>query len=737
MENKTYTFWNLISKYKIEIPAIQRDYTQDRLYSDLQKDDCDIVGDIVNSLKQNKSVDLHFVYGKVYDDKNNDTKNLIPLDGQQRLTTLFLIHWFLSLGFLNDEQKEILSGFTYETRPSSADFCLKLIKESINFEEGKLLSEQVKNSKWFFLIWENDPTIKAMLNMLDVIQKKFKKPNMEFFNLLCIDKCPVVFHFLPLEKFNLDDEIYVKMNSRGKPLTDFENFKAGFSELFSLENKSKLDNEWLDIFWNLEKNNDEINLEEIDSKYLNFIKNITFSFIVEKREVDKVFKDNFNIFTEYKNIYSKSNENLNQFSQILDCLSSFEDTENYFKNTLIDDPKYRVRTIFYALSQFFIRKGKVTDENSIIFHRWMRVCANLINNTRIEGVEEFSKAIRSIKQLSENISEIYEYVSDSETKITSFLQSQVEEEKLKARLILDNSTKWKEVIEKIENHNYFNGQIGFIFNFSKIDTGYCVEKFGNYSQKLSMLFSDEFKDNHDCLFQRALLTFGNYLVDISGRSTFCKFDGRLRDKIDNWRKVFNDDKRRSYLKELLDNVNIKNLKSDLETLVKNYPTDESDWKSLFIKNNDVIKSCSNYRVWLDKSEIYLARSNADRWMRKAELRSYILFKTYLKEENFAPFENVWYWDTSDVSPCAVIDKWLYKDGKYNFVLDIRYSENIFSLTFFDRKSNNLPDEILEKLRREKFVEVEKGKVYNFDEDSSFKEVKQKIKDIVAMFSTSL
>ncbi len=53
LENKEFTFWNLISKYTIEIPAIQRDYVQDRLYSDLKKEECDIVGDIANSLTNN------------------------------------------------------------------------------------------------------------------------------------------------------------------------------------------------------------------------------------------------------------------------------------------------------------------------------------------------------------------------------------------------------------------------------------------------------------------------------------------------------------------------------------------------------------------------------------------------------------------------------------------------------------------------------------------------------------
>jgi uncharacterized protein with ParB-like and HNH nuclease domain len=100
MENKEFSFWNLISEYTIEIPAIQRDYVQDRLYSDLQKEECDIVGDIHKTLTNQTKINLHFVYGKV------DNQELVPLDGQQRLTTLFLLHWFLSLGKITDEEKK-------------------------------------------------------------------------------------------------------------------------------------------------------------------------------------------------------------------------------------------------------------------------------------------------------------------------------------------------------------------------------------------------------------------------------------------------------------------------------------------------------------------------------------------------------------------------------------------------------------------------------------------------------
>jgi hypothetical protein len=736
LENKEFTFWNLISENTIEIPAIQRDYVQDKLYTDFKNEEFDIVGDIANSLTNNIKINLHFVYGKV------DNKELIPLDGQQRLTTLFLTHWFLSLGTLTYDNKRILLRFTYETRPSSEDFCLKLVNESIVFQNDKKISQQIVNSKWFFLSWKNDPTIQAMLNMLDVIQTKFKMPNAGLFSLLCSEKCPVIFHFLPLAQFKLDDEIYVKMNSRGKPLTDFENFKANFSVLFDLDNKSKLDNDWLDIFWKFEKDNDIINLKEVDKRYLNFLKNITLNFIAETKDIDLTFKDRFNISLEYKNVYTENSKTLQQLTKILDCLTSFNDNKKYFESILTDNPNYWERTRFYTLSQFFIQNGKLDDANQILFDKWMRVCTNLINNTRIEGPESFYKAVRSIKELSSHIDDLYEYLSKTDTKIDLFEKVQCEEEKIKAKLILDDkSNPWREAIDKIEQHSYFSGQIGFILNFAKTNNGYHFDDFINYSDKINKLFSPEFQDKCDCLFQKALLTFGDYLVYISGHYTFCKFENNLRAKIDNWRKVFNDDTKSNYLKQLLDAIKIDSIMNDLQTIVNSFQEDENDWMSLFIKNNGIIEYCTNYQINKLNNQIDLARSAATGWRRRAELRSFVFFKTKLegKESTFYPFERVWYYVSSDGIPCAVLELWNYQN-KYRFELDIRYSDDKFSLIFYDKNGKVLPAEIVQKLSQNEFipnleindenVEVIKYYTCKIDGNIKFEKVEQTIREIL-------
>jgi hypothetical protein len=220
--------------------------------------------------------------------------------------------------------------------------------------------------------------------------------------------------------------------------------------------------------------------------------------------------------------------------------------------------------------------------------------------------------------------------------------------------------------------------------------------------------------------------------------------------MDNWRKVFNDDTKNNYLKQLLDAIKIDSIKNDLQTIVNDFQEDENDWMSLFIKNKGIIEYCcdkysgvKNYQIDKIGEHIYLARSNANSWKRKAELRSYVFYKTKLegKESTFNPFERVWYYDSSDGIPCAVIDLWNYH-SQYSFELDIRYSDNKFSLIFYDKNWKVLPVEIVQKLNQKDFtsniekndvdVEVIKSCTYRIYGNIGFMKVEQTIKEILKM-----
>lgn len=252
LQNKKYSFWELLQKVGIKIPIIQRDYAQGRKNQKVQFVRENFLNTIHEALLNYQPIDLDFIYGTLKNDY------LIPLDGQQRLTTLFLLYFYLALKDSKDNKltqdiKNILLKFTYETRLSSREFCRNIIEKQITLEINRHISDIIKDQSWFLSSWQNDPTISSMLIMLDSIQNKFTEDSL--FNLLTKineDNKLITFSFLDLDDFHLTDQLYVKMNARGKPLSEFENFKSKYESFLKDERvKAKLDNEWFDIFWRL------------------------------------------------------------------------------------------------------------------------------------------------------------------------------------------------------------------------------------------------------------------------------------------------------------------------------------------------------------------------------------------------------------------------------------------------------------------------------------------------------
>ena len=96
MAETTKTFLELIKDYKIIIPLIQRDYAQGR---EKEKNKAEKFLEAIKNGCESK-LNLDFVYGK----RDKENKIFIPLDGQQRLTTLIMLLKVLS-AFDSDNKK--------------------------------------------------------------------------------------------------------------------------------------------------------------------------------------------------------------------------------------------------------------------------------------------------------------------------------------------------------------------------------------------------------------------------------------------------------------------------------------------------------------------------------------------------------------------------------------------------------------------------------------------------------
>ena len=109
---------------RIVIPKIQRPYAQGRrdgVASYVRKS---LVQEMLSTLSEDKICDFNFIYGILKD--NGRGYDLELLDGQQRLTTLFLLHWYVVNRELKENDpldtsiRDNLHQFVYETRSTSS-----------------------------------------------------------------------------------------------------------------------------------------------------------------------------------------------------------------------------------------------------------------------------------------------------------------------------------------------------------------------------------------------------------------------------------------------------------------------------------------------------------------------------------------------------------------------------------------------------------------------------------------
>ena len=256
---------------RIEIPIIQRDYAQGRDSDAVVRIRTNFLEVLHNALTTETPTSLDFVYGDV----NSGT--LRPLDGQQRLTTLFLLHWYLAWRGDQLEQEKGWKCFQYATRPSARQFCEELVGSKPSADVD--LREWFEDQHWFLHTWQHDPTIQSMLTMIEAIHARFGDADCAALwrRLVDSEQPAISFHLLPIEKMGLSEDLYIKMNSRGKPLTKFENFKARFEQVLEEsclrcveEFAQKVDGEWADLLWPF-RGSDNI----VDDEFLHYFGFVT------------------------------------------------------------------------------------------------------------------------------------------------------------------------------------------------------------------------------------------------------------------------------------------------------------------------------------------------------------------------------------------------------------------------------------------------------------------------------
>ena len=537
---------------RVRIPIIQRDYAQGR------KSAQDVRDGMLSAIKAaydertvgNNPVALNFDFIYGYEEVVGIYNDFCPIDGQQRITTLFLLHWYaawlanayeaFALDFTNNGKAKLV----YDVRASTADFLNQLVvcwPPKDNTHEK--LSTYITNQPWYFRSWKNDPSIKSALRMLDAMHQYFNGATALYGHLVDPASPLVTFQMLTLREYGLSDDLYIKLNARGKPLTALEQLKAKIEQYIAKDTATltsggirlhthfitKIETKWADFFWQFR----DIESNLYDKYFMHFFRN---SLIVQQNP-HKLMADYESVYKELSTRTSDisfqkldecgliSSEQISLLITVLDAWSEHQTPDNFFSNDYFDEYKtmldvigqnpdvrkteqsYEERIIYYSYIKYIQLHGRITQGDEA-FSAWIRVCVNLAKNTIYHRPEDFARSIRFINSMLPHSGKVIVFISQlsrnplrinagwffQDTELDgSFNEQQTREEVFKAQL-LRYSDAWRAAIERAEQMRYFRGQIESIFYFSGMLPAWLNSKqyFGN-----AVLSSQQLEDKSD------------------------------------------------------------------------------------------------------------------------------------------------------------------------------------------------------------------------------------------------
>ncbi|WP_424651347.1 GmrSD restriction endonuclease domain-containing protein [Capnocytophaga gingivalis] len=615
MKQEKYTFIDVCQQDfdGIEIPIIQRDYAQGREKEEKKRNR--FLKALLRAVNSEKGITLDFVYGSVID------KKLVPLDGQQRLTTLFLLHWYAAKREnIPAGQWEVLKKFSYATRPSARRFCEQLLVFVPDFDTEKSLSEQICNEAWFPMAWNDDPTVEGMLRMLDAIHHTFAGTT-HLWKTLTEDR-KITFYFKKLEDMDITDDIYIKMNSRGKPLTDFEHFKAEFTEAIreTIGNDTishKIDVAWTNMLWPYRSSNNII-----DEQFLNYFHFLTDIIRIKSDDDMGSKKDYFDMIPFYKG----NNNNVTflekafdlwegvNIDEVFNAYLSGEDYEtgkvkvydrqtNLFKDCCENYTGVGVRGSFgfnkmLILYAFIVWKTKATSITDSDFARRIRIIRNLVWNSTDEI------RLERMKNLLEEVEEIV---------INAFLTEESNGFNIRQK---------REEIEKIDWCNKNPNLTEKLFELEDHWTLYgCIAAVGLENSQNFDAFRALF-DNDLLLVSKTLLSYSDY----SQTYTDKRYRFIANHNYRNWQEMLHPSKQRKEFEKTKDTIalllgTLKSLTAaDLEKQIQTYLKDVKtlkDWRYYFIKYSSILSYAENgmyyqEEEWQQRYNIEVLRKNSFR-----------------------------------------------------------------------------------------------------------------------------
>lgn len=485
-------------KRHIIIPDLQRDYCWGD-YKDEKGKPSELVSGFIDSLntifEEKREIKLGMIYAYEYP---KDSNRIYLCDGQQRITTLYLLLGMINRHIENEEIKNFLISefeltddqeprLQYAIRESTLYFLSDLVCSFFLENKNSKISE-IKSQSWYFNEYDLDPTIQSMIFAMRIIEAKllFFNDLKEFSNFLLNQ---IEFFYYDMKNRETGEDMFVVINTTGEPLTATENIKPIL--IGNIENPedrktaSDLWEKWEKWFWN---NKSESEHEADQGLNTFFIYYWQIKLLQEKQwKNEKSFPLNpIQLFTQNSEIESNEESSTVILVQELKKAKSIDEIEKYFLayQNLFEDFKNEDNqqvlksiksldfqsanclreipiNIILPLIEFKIKYSK---ESINRFLRRLR--KNYFDEQKDERKENYVdwRHLIQLVYKSKNIDDLFYFTDDSNFKNISNVHNNIKnwyntEEQLKSELKKEN----KVLIETIEDHQSFMGDLSFLF----------------------------------------------------------------------------------------------------------------------------------------------------------------------------------------------------------------------------------------------------------------------------------
>lgn len=535
-------------------------------------------------------------------------------DGQQRLTTLFLLiglinrrcgtnpfqHLLISDFELNDDKEPNL---LYSIRDSSlyflsdlvSDFFLKNVSESGDFKKP---SDVIKQCDWWFADYEMDPTIKSMLSAMDTIDELLPDNLDQLQSFGEYIQNQLLFIFYDMGDRQNGEETFVIINTTGEPLTATENLKPLIvtkddSEYQTVGERSEKWEEIENWFWKNRADDDDT----ADNGMYEFLRLVAG--VYSKDKDSQPNSDYYQLLQQDRFIFPYADIELNKIFKLYEAIKDIKTNSNPLFERLCPLLSIPLKKTKYELNEYFIilpvlyYKLRFKDASLLQIKRVYSFFNNLklYTDIRVDN-NNLVHALHAIDKLP-NI-DICSLLNVKDEINTTYILTP--EEEMRLRILRNAGDKRENIEDSFENfsaHKIINGRISYILQWSGGEDNFDFTEFTKYRDIFEETFKGECDSEIDNV-RRALITrhLKNYPCIFNGYKNY-SFGWDW----ENWEELIsnNVDEFKSFFDDRINGVTLKQM-------IEEYPNQA--YLSEFVKNDFLLNYCeekniqnSNLRGW--------------------------------------------------------------------------------------------------------------------------------------------